>query len=79
MEKICRVIYRHGDLKDWIAFEVYLHKKSFLKKQYEAYRMSPLNEVLFYESDNRFDTLKKKLADYVEHQGYHFFLQEHPN
>jgi hypothetical protein len=79
MEKVCRVLYKHGDIKDWIAFDVYQCKKSLLENHYQAYWMSPLNEVLFYESDNRLDTLQKKLGDCVEPLGYQFFWQEHLN
>ncbi len=62
MEKICRMLYKHGDLADWIAFEVYQRKESPRNECYEAYWMSPLNEVLFYESDQRLDALARNWA-----------------
>jgi hypothetical protein len=79
MEKVCRVLYKHGDLKDCIAFEVYLCKQCFLDNYYQAYWMGPSNEVLFHETDKYLDTLQKKLGDYVEELGYRFFFQEHLN
>jgi hypothetical protein len=75
MENICRMLYKHGDLADWIAFEVYQRKESPRNECYEAYWMSPLNEVLFYESDQRLDALRQKLGACVEQLGYNFFFQ----
>ncbi len=79
MEKVCRVFYKHGDLKDWIAFEIYLCKQCFMENYYQAYWKGPLNEVLFYETDKRLDRLRKKLGDYVEHLGYRLLYEEHLN
>ena len=79
MEKICRVLYRHGDLADWIAFEVYRRKESPRNDCYEAYWTSSFNEVLFYESDKQLDTLHQKLGACVEQLGYNFFFREHQN
>jgi hypothetical protein len=62
MEKICRVLYKHGDLREWIAFEVYRSKKSFLENYYEAYWMSPLNEVLFTKRITGWISFRKNWA-----------------
>lgn len=89
MEKLCRMLYKNGDLKDHIAFEIYLSQQSPLEiyqsqqstipSLYEAYWKGPFNEVLFYETDKRLDTLLKKLDDCVEKLGYQFFFQEYQN
>ncbi|HEX8528382.1 MAG TPA: hypothetical protein VF646_00100 [Cytophagales bacterium] len=79
MEKICRVLYKHGDLADWIAFEVYRRTGSPRNDCYEAYWTNPCNEVLLYQSDPRLDALRQKLAAGVAQLGYNFFCQEHQN
>lgn len=80
MEKVCRVLYKNVDLKDWIAFEVYLCKYSSVSYRYEAYWSGPLKDgTLFYESDKRLDALQEKMGACVARLGYRFFFQEHPN
>jgi hypothetical protein len=79
MEKICRVLYKHERLQDWIAFEVYLRRQPYLDEFYEAYWTGPLNERLFYENDYRLDALQRKLGALVEEMGYSFFCRENQN
>ncbi len=79
MEKICRVLYKHEGLGDWIAFEVYRCRQSFPNEHFEAYWSGPLDEVLFYESDRCLDVLRQKLGACVQKLGYNFFYQENQN
>jgi hypothetical protein len=79
MEKVCRVLYKHADLKACIAFEVYLCKQCFMENYYQAYWVGPLNKVLFHETDKRLESLRRKMGDYVEQLGYCFLFEEHLN